>query len=278
MSNSIIYSILQYRYSPVLDESLNIGVLFYFPNEKKKLYFYHTDNSRVKSAYSDIDTRLFNALLRLIKTKTEDYEINKKVSMVDDFDDFIDNNILKRDDSIFQFSKLFKVWNVFHDTNTAINNYLRILLPQPKKNKRINNEYYIVKNIKTKLKELPHHKLDKINFGQSIWFNDFKIKSDFCWKGEKTNFVIILNLDLANETSIQKKVSEYFGYLNYVKEYLYNNNSDIHLLLVKPKRNDLEAVYKKSRNFLSSVNSSPNEFVFIEENADNYVDFLIKNI
>lgn len=281
MNNSITYSILQYRYSPILNESLNIGVLFYFPDENRKLHFFHTDHSRVKSVYKDIDTRFFYALLKLITAKTENVEINKKASSIENFDNFLDHFILKKDDTVFQFSEPYKVWNVYQNIDSAIHNYVEILLPKTKKEKKNSNinPNYAIKEIKYKLsKEIPSNKLDKIDFDFLISFQNFKMKADFCWKGRKNNIVKILNFDLANRASIQKKAAEYFGYLNYLEDYLYKNNSKIHLILLKPHKEDLINVYKDSKALLGSVNSSSKEIVLIEEKADSYIDFVKSNI
>lgn len=89
----IIYSILQYKYSPILNEAVNIGVLFYFPDEEKKLYFIDSGTSRVKALYGDINKKYFNAILRLIKTNVNDKIINEAASNISDFEYFIDNYI-----------------------------------------------------------------------------------------------------------------------------------------------------------------------------------------
>jgi hypothetical protein len=50
MNKSIIYSILQYKHSLALGEILNVGILFYFP-EEKQFEFALGDASRLKAIY-----------------------------------------------------------------------------------------------------------------------------------------------------------------------------------------------------------------------------------
>jgi hypothetical protein len=135
MSNKIIYSVLQYKYSPILNEAVNIGVLFCFLDEEKKLYFVDSGTSRVKALYGDIDSKYFDAILKLIKTKSEDKAINETASTISDFEYFIDHYILKKDDSVFQFSKPYSVSNIYNDPNAAIKNFEEILLPTAKNKK-----------------------------------------------------------------------------------------------------------------------------------------------
>jgi hypothetical protein len=131
MNKRFLYSILQYKYSPILNEAVNVGVLFYFPDKPKKLYFIDSGISRVKALYGDgnIDKKYFQIILKLIKAKTDDSAMNETASNISDFEDFVDNYILKKDDSAFQFSNPYSVSNVFNDIDTAIKNYKEILFP-----------------------------------------------------------------------------------------------------------------------------------------------------
>jgi hypothetical protein len=131
MNKRFLYNILQYKYSPILNEAVNIGVLFYFPDEQKKLYFIDSGISRVKALYGNgnIDEKYFQIILKIIKAKTNDSAINEIASTISDFEDFVDSYILKKDDSVFQFSNPYSVLNVFSDIDTAIKNYKEILFP-----------------------------------------------------------------------------------------------------------------------------------------------------
>jgi hypothetical protein len=62
MSNYFTYSVLQYKHSLALGEILNVGILFYFPDDGC-FEFINGDGSRVKSVYPDFDNSLFNGYL-----------------------------------------------------------------------------------------------------------------------------------------------------------------------------------------------------------------------
>jgi hypothetical protein len=146
MNKRFLYSILQYKYSPILNEAVNIGVLFYFPDEQKKLYFIDSGISRVKALYGNgnIDEKYFQAILKIIKARTDDKTVNETASNFSDFEDFVDNHILKKDDSVFQFSNPYSVSNIFSDIDTVIKNYEKILVPVVKNrviaNKKVFNK------------------------------------------------------------------------------------------------------------------------------------------
>ncbi|KAA6342313.1 hypothetical protein EZS27_009932 [termite gut metagenome] len=55
--------------------------------------------------------------------------LNEIASNISNFEDFVDNYILKKDDSVFQFSNPYSVSNIFSDIDMAIKNYKEILFP-----------------------------------------------------------------------------------------------------------------------------------------------------
>ena len=62
MNKVLTYSILQYKHSLLLGEAINIGVLFYFPEENHLEFAYGT-STRARAIYEDFDTTLFNSLI-----------------------------------------------------------------------------------------------------------------------------------------------------------------------------------------------------------------------
>lgn len=131
MNKQLIYSILQYKHSPVLREAINIGVLFYFPDETRKLYFHLTDAKRLRSIYEDFDNKYFNAALKIIHANIEKYssQFFAQNPLSNNFRKFINENILKEDDTVLQFSDPFITLNVFQSPEKAIEEYTQLLLP-----------------------------------------------------------------------------------------------------------------------------------------------------
>ena len=70
MGKFFIYSVLQYKHSLSLKEILNVGVLFYFPDEQK-FEFVSGGFSRIKGAYPMVDTHLLKSYIKEIEKKTD---------------------------------------------------------------------------------------------------------------------------------------------------------------------------------------------------------------
>lgn len=129
MNSYLTYSVLQYKYSIVLGESLNVGILFYFP-EENFLEFVSGDGNRVKAIYPDFDTSLFNGYIKLIKSNVfKHVDLFNEKPFDSDFAKFIHKYILAEDAAGLIFHKPVNIKNVFADRQEAINEFSKLLLP-----------------------------------------------------------------------------------------------------------------------------------------------------
>lgn len=274
MNKQLIYSILQYKHSPVLGEAINVGVLFYFPDEKRKLHFHITDATRIKPIYRDFDTRYFNSILKLIKCNVTKYsgDIYADKLLNDNFKEFIHTYLLKNDDTALQFSELYYVLNVYSNPEKAIDEYTKLLLPltlkQPQTLKY--NETYIIRKFKTRLFGYNEELGEKVKKNYVVKTDELSFKFDIAWQNGSLNLVHPLSFDLQDTQSIQRKTAEYCSYLSWLSKYTKENNCRIDLLLAKPQENNLLTTYNKSIKLLQSVESNKQVIQF--EDIDDYTD------
>ena len=275
MNKQLIYSILQYKHSPVLGEAINVGVLFYFPDEKRKLYFHITDATRIKPIYRDFDARYFNSILKLIRNNVEQYSDDFYASKLlnDNFKDFIHTYLLKNDYSALQFSELYSVVNVYSDVQKAVNEFSNLLLPLTLK-KEIqtikHNESFIIKKFKTRLFSKHKELEEKVTKNYVVKTEELNFKFEFAWQNGSLNLVHPLSFDLQDTQSIQRKTAEYCSYLNWLSKYTKEKNCRIDLLLAKPQESSLLNTYNKSIKLLKSVDSNKQIIPF--EQIDDYSD------
>ena len=88
------YSILKYQHSALLGESLNIGVLIYFPFEDKFVFKYSRNLSRVKAVYEVVSEKTIKHYLFQIENSIKNLRTNEfsffDKDKFDYFDLFID--------------------------------------------------------------------------------------------------------------------------------------------------------------------------------------------
>ena len=121
---------LEYKHSLGLGESLNVGILFYFP-EENIFEFVNGDGFRAKTIYPDFNISLFNAYLKVINSKVKHLLVLLNEKPVDsDFAKFIHNYILAVDASGLIFREPVQVKNIFSDRKTVVNEFSNLLLPE----------------------------------------------------------------------------------------------------------------------------------------------------
>jgi hypothetical protein len=275
MNKQLIYSILQYKHSPVLGEAINVGVLFYFPAEARKIYFHSTDATRLKPIYKDFDARYFNSILRLITTNVARFsdDLHATKLLNDNFKDFIHTYLLKNDDTALQFSDLYTVLNVFSDPQRAAEEYTSLLLPLSlKKDTQIikHNESFIIRKFKTRLLSQNREIEEKMVKNYVVKTENMSIRFEYAWQNGTLNLVHPLSFDLQDTQAIQRKTAEYCSYLTWLNNYTKENNCRIDLLLAKPQDTKLMTIYNKSVKLLKSTES--NKQVVPLEELDDYTD------
>lgn len=275
MNKQLIYSILQYKHSPVLEEAVNVGVLFYFPDESKKIHFYFTDSIRIKPIYKDFDSKYFHTVLKIIQSNIEKFSDDIYATRIlnTSFKEFISLYLLKDDDSALQFTALHSVVNVFPNSEKAVEAYAHLLLPlSEKKDSEIikHDEKFLIEKVKTRLLS---HRLElegKLQKDVQIDTEIGSLKFDFAWQNGSLNLVKPLSFDLHELHAFQSKTAEYCSYLNWLNNYTRQNNCRVDILLAEPQDKKFQEIYYKSVKLLESVD--PNKKVVAFDEIDNYAD------
>jgi hypothetical protein len=256
MSSHLTYSVLQYKHSLVLGESLNVGILFYF-HEEDFLVFVSGDGTRAKAIYPDFDNTLYNAYLKAIIAK-----VNLKVDLFNqeyigsDFAKYIHNFILPEDAAGLVFSEPRFVKNESGDRSKAVDEYSKLLLPginivKPTIIKH--NENYIIKQFNGYLFAKDKSLESRFIKDEIIQTKHFKIKFDLAWQKSSRNFIKTINFDFTDEVSLQNKAAISFCHLNDLDEYASTYNSRFDLLISKPQNSSLYSAYENALDFLESV-------------------------
>lgn len=275
MSKQLIYSILQYKHSPVLEEALNVGVLFYFPDETKKIQFFFTEPTRIKPIYKDFDSKYFHTVLKIVQTNIEKFsdDIYATSLLNSSLKEFITLYLLKEDDTSLQFTNIHSAINVFSSTDKAIEAYIHLLLPlSEKKDSEVlkHDEKFIIKKVKTRIlsrrPELEAKLLKDVQIDTEIG----SLKFDFAWQNGSLNLVKPISFDLHEIHTFQSKTAEYCSYLNWLNSYTKQNNCRVDILLAEPQDRSFKDIYYKSVKLLESIDSNKQLVPFDE--IDNYAD------
>lgn len=283
MENTYTYSLLKYKHSALLGESLNIGLFVYFDSNTTCHFIFNNRLSRLKSIYQNFPEKTVKNYLREIKSRVS--FVNKKIDKfllleIDkSFDSFISDYFLPADGSALQFDLGIKNFQ-YSKTNEEIISYLHdIYLFEPNEIKT-DKEYELAKKFYRKVKK---HVNEVGHSNNPNFYKDYKVKNKtgvefnfkYAWQNGSLNLVKPLNFDLSEPRYIANKAHLTYGLLVDLQDVAIRDNLKYDLLLGTPTKKELFKEYDHSLKLLSQLS----RIKLIEEKSiDIYTQELIKTI
>lgn len=254
------YSLIKYTHSRLLNESVVVGIIFYFPILNKIVIRAPNKFGRIKSLYSDFNDKVLKSCLNILNVKSNDY--NKHLlnvpEYINDFGLFLDKNFLIKDYSSLEFVKPNNVV-LYADQDKILNDYTSLYLSEydkdPPSTVEKHNEDYIVKKIGfefSKHLELKKYFQENVKIGNESTSLNF----DYVWQNGSTNLIRCISFDLASPNFINDKAVNNFGHLSLLKKQADENNYRFDLLLTKPQDENLLTAYEKAKKILSETQVS----------------------
>ncbi|MGE5382263.1 MAG: DUF3037 domain-containing protein [Omnitrophica WOR_2 bacterium] len=256
MTEHFIYSTLQYKHSLALGEILNVGILFYFPNEDH-FEFVDGESSRVKSVYPDFDNVIFNAYLRAIKEKViKKIDLFKEQPIISDFKVFINKNILTDEPSGFVFKEPVQVKNVFSSIQQAIDEYSQLLLPGVNIQKPLitkHSDHFILKQFNGFLLQGDKNIDKKLMKNEEVDTDYYKIKFELAWDNNFRNLIKPISFDLVESNAIINKAYQTHGLFSALKSANHQKQLRFNFLISKPQEKKLINQYNIGIKYINQV-------------------------
>jgi len=283
MENKYTYSLLKYKHSPLLGESLNLGLLVYFNNENRLHFFYAKNLSRVKCIYPDVPEKIIRNYLREIENKIKLFNKNIDslyISEIEErFELFVNDYILPRDESSLQFDhKIVAIQ--YSQSNDKILSHLKKSFIHFDTIHKVDKEYEIGKRFYRSVKRYVSEvgKSNSPNF-----YKDYKVKNTtgvefnfkYAWQNGSLNLVKPLNFDLSEPRHIASKAHQNYGLFVDLKNVAEERNLRYDLIIGEPTKKGLVKEFNHSIKLLGNLE----KVNLIEENElDIYTQKLIKSI
>lgn len=282
MSPYFTYNILQYKHSLVLGESINVGILFYFPTENV-FEFVKGDGYRAKAIYPDFNNSLFNGYIKNITDKVKNHvDLFNQQSDKVNLGEYIHKFILAEDAAGLVFCDAVQVKNVFKTTESAITEYSKLLLPGVITEKPLvyrRNEHFILTTFRGYFQDRDKSIEKKFEKNKYIKTKNFNIKFELAYHNKINHFIKPLSFDLTDELSIQNKAAITYCHLNDLVEYAKVNEARFDLLIAKPQNEDFLNDYQNALDYIS--NSKASKELITEDKWEEYTqntfDFLNVN-
>lgn len=271
------YSLLYYRPSYITGEQLAIGVLYWFPSERKAVFDYPNHLQRLTSLYEDAD-------LQYLRRYLQRYETIANQIARDGM--YLDNRqpqeILEahygKEDSVNLVFESFKL-ALYSEISPFVKHQHTIFFQSYYKDERLEG-----KQDDSFLSKSFHLQLQERSLSSSV-LRDHTIKGkrseivfDSAWKNGRLNLVQPLSFDYKQSQTIFNKAYTWSGRLMEIRDQLSEHEYGLHFLVAKPKQQDFLSSYRDAIEIVRDSVGNYTDKLNFYDNIIEYVEELSKNI
>ena len=271
------YSVLKYRPSYWLDEQVNIGLLFLFPEDGKVEFLYPTQLKRIHDLFPESNISLVKSYLSAFKIRSN--EISKQKELFElSFESILREEFLIPDANAFFFSS----WKTgFYETPTKLldfysksyfSNYYRFKKENNRDETWISNQFSTY--LKRKSVEKFHLFKREVNLKNNIAHASF----DYSWQNGTLNLVKPLGFDLQSPDSILDKSNLWLGKITCLKPLIDKENYRVDFLVSEPDKQNLQLneSFKNALGVLENLDIDK-KIVYVKE-LHSYIDNALEKV
>ncbi len=273
MNKTYTYSLLQYVHSEVLNEHVNLGILFLFPQKQRVRFVFPQSLKRISGLYKNFADWQIKNYLNAFEKQCKVLNNNLVISAYkENISSLIEKEFIIKECSSLRFSKGFS-FGAVDDLNEdqIVNRYKSIYLSEYDDDS-INlrhDESYLIKKFQQTLNRFGSIKPFIIH-GSIVKNNRTELKCDYKWVNGQVNYIKTLGFDLAEGSTINDKAILYKSKLDYLQKTLDLENSKIDIIVSKPTSVKLIPAYNDALDILSET-TAPNKIIQ-ENEIENYVE------
>lgn len=290
MNTNFSYSVLKYRHSILLNEILNVGLLFYFPNEKRIHFSYPSKLNRISHLYENINIATIKSVQLIFISQCsvlnrdwnfEAYSLFKDVIDFErPFKSIINDYFLVEDASSLYFEEVKTGVNI--GAKEIISYYEKeyfscyeeaIYNPNKKDEKYIENK--LKANLRNSLRN-NSFSINDIEIDKNIKAGLISERFKYGWKNGGDKLITLIGFDLLEADTIKNKALSWYGKFSFLRQFANDRDIDFHILTSKPSKRGLLSAYNDAIDIIKQADA-PTEF-FADNQIEEYSETLSKTI
>lgn len=273
MNQILQYSLLKYRHSLLLNEVINVGLVFLDVPSSTVRFLYPKKLQRISALYSDIDILNIRHHLILFEKKaihlTNTWKKEFQFSEKNNLKQLLHEEFLIEDSSALFFDDIKSGISLGLESTDSY--YKEIFNCYELPNELIRkDEKYIENSFKKiyrqKAKQNFKSNISQLTLTNGIISESFKLG----WKNGTENIILPLSFDLQEPSSIQHKSILWSSTLNYLKKPAIEKNVRFDLLIIEPTSKKLYKAFDNAQTLLNDI--SANKRILGESAIDSYTD------
>lgn len=269
------FALLRYCPSYILGEQVNIGILYFFPDENKVDFVFPSTLVRLKDFYPEVQLKVVREYLQHIKKTSQNIILETNTFFPENPQELIEKFFgLPNSVSIYFESPKLGFYNSI-ETLKKQHDTLYFQSYYAKTGRNPHDEAYLKQTFEKQLATFDF-KPDLLEKQYIIQGKRSKIKFEYAWQNGVLNLVQPLSFDLTEAHSIQNKSFTWFGKLNQIKQQITDKKIHIDFLLAEPQNNALKDSCDEAIENLKDIGDDI--FNVIPENKiEDYAREVVKN-
>ena len=269
------YSILKYRPSLLLDEQVNIGLLFVFVEDRRVEFIFPTHLARLNALYPHSDLSLIKAHLKGFKKKAADLS-SKPIYVKGLLPALIETDFLQPDSNSFYFTE-FKT-GTYQQPEAIIEYYRTQFFAIYDENDTAERQYdtFLFNKFEKALKLKSKEKAHLFQRDYMVGKGKVAFKFDYGWQNGKVNVIKFLNFNLKDEDSIVDKSSKWYGKATLLKEEGATDNVRFDFYVARPKERNFYANYDAALNVLERITADKR--IYEEDQHQQYLEQALEEV
>lgn len=294
MKRQFSYVFLKYVHSLRLNESINIGMLFLFPDQDRIIFKFPSKLKRLGSFYNDFDEEIVKDNFRLVAEKVNSIDNGGKVFREkftqQSLKDFIYNDVLIDDQSALQVSDekigiayhsdvekmasdIFESYFVYYIDHVTIAE----LVPKDDSDSENTTDNILAERFEGLLVAKNENVLAKIS--KKVPYisvsTDTSIVFDYKWVNGIDNLIKTISLDLRTKHQIEQKALAFRGKVHVLEfDKVLRESAMLNLIVAGPQNLKLDKSYHSALAILQ--NSTANIRIVSENELPSYSDEVFK--
>ena len=258
-----MYALLRYEHDIRTEEFLNLGLLFWVP-EQRKLKFKHTENtSRLSATFPDSTPSEIFEVIKELAHRFERLDVQESAPSGDLLN--MAYSVLPRDDSSLRWSRLSA--GVTESCDSTLDEIYRGLVAryEHKKARIVRTNRDVWSDLELRLK--PHNVLHAIS--KTIVRSPMrKYEFDHSWQNDQRHIIAPISLDAEKADGIADKATEWMGRILDLNRS--NDEFTLALVLGKPQKNAFYSEYESAVDLLRKETKSNRMKVVPADELDSF--------
>lgn len=260
---------------------MNVGMLFYFPEQRRLEFRFPESLRRLRLLYRNFPERQIRTYLQSIgeRVARANNELSSELT-INEYEAFIEQELLRYDATVLRFGSISKV--VPHSSNEQIvaQHYYSLYFtdnPALPAHERIKDEDFILRQFRISLKKQDAGVAKLLQKDVKVSVPETTVNFDYAWQNGTLNLVKPISFDLKNDREIHRKALLYYGNFNLLAEVAKKHKYRFDILVAGPTNPKLNKEYLRAVNILRET-TAPKRLVVEDEDLNEYSKSAAENL